>query len=332
MSSSLVLASRFRAVWPLARSSTRARSAHSVAPSALEAVESRSQVLTRLDSTSDAAEELAVGELAAGTLERPGRLGVRVERRREEALGFALVLAEECAAVQDHRTRPGDPAALRPRLEDVEPGACAVPFVRADRSFDPVERAPEDDQRGGDLSTAPQRLLCPTESQLEQRQRPLCDLGDDAEPARRGELPTLGRQRPALVLRPSRGREQREHDELLCDQIVLADLPRELEPLSRVGGGGGPAPRPDLRECEARKDLRHDAERAARVAPGRPPRGVSGMSLDHRRGRGPPARRTAAPRAARWPNRHRVPPPARSPRGASERQRRSRLRRGCRAR
>ncbi len=90
-------------------------------------------------------------------------------------------------------------------LEDVEKGLRAVPVVHADGSFDPIERTPEDDHGRGDLSTAPQGLLRPTESQLQQCQRPLRKLGNDPKPASRGELPTLGRQRPALVLRPSRG-------------------------------------------------------------------------------------------------------------------------------
>ena len=164
-------------------------------------------MLARLDPAAGAAQELAVGELGAGALEGAGGLGVRVEGRQEEALGFALVLREECAAVQDDRTCPGGPAALRPRLEDVQPRARGRPFACADRSFDPIERTPEDDQRRGDLSTAPESLLCPTESQLQQRERPVRDLGDDPEPASRGELPTLGRERPALVFGSAERRE-----------------------------------------------------------------------------------------------------------------------------
>ncbi len=58
----------------------------------LEAVQSRSQMVTRLDSPPLAAEELAVGELGAGTLEGTGGLGVGLQSRLEEAFGFALVL------------------------------------------------------------------------------------------------------------------------------------------------------------------------------------------------------------------------------------------------
>src|SRR5918992_951467 len=59
---------------------------------ALEGVESRSEVLARLDSAPGAAEELAVGELGARALEGTGSLGVGAERRRVETFGLAPLL------------------------------------------------------------------------------------------------------------------------------------------------------------------------------------------------------------------------------------------------
>jgi hypothetical protein len=160
---------------------------------------------------------------------------MRVQRRLKKALGFALVLREERPAVQDDRTCPASFTALRPRLEDIEPGTGCLPFASADCSFDPIEPTPEDDGRGGDLSTAPERRLWPTESQLEQSQRPMRELGDDPETASGGELTTLGRQRPALVFGSSQGRDECEQDELLRNDVVLAGLPRQLDPLLRMG-------------------------------------------------------------------------------------------------
>ena len=48
-------------------------------PQSLEAVESRAQVLPRLNSTAGAPEQLTEGEFGAGTLERTGGIGVRVQ-------------------------------------------------------------------------------------------------------------------------------------------------------------------------------------------------------------------------------------------------------------
>ena len=49
---------------------------------------------------------------------------------------------------------------------------------------------------------------------------------------------------------------------------MLADLAGELKALPRVGRAGGPAACPELRDGKAGKDLRHDAERAARARAG----------------------------------------------------------------
>ncbi len=65
----------------------------------------------------------------------------------------------QCPAVQDHCRYPGSGAVLRPRLEDIQPGARGFAFARADHSLDPLEPTPEDNQRGGDFSTARERLL-----------------------------------------------------------------------------------------------------------------------------------------------------------------------------
>ena len=168
----------------------------------LEAVESRLQVLASLDSAPGSAKKLAVGELAARPLEGTGGLGVGLQSRPEEPFGFALVLREECAGVKRHCTCPVGAAALRPRLEDLQPGARRVRFACTDRSFDPIERAPEDRHRAGDFSAVPERLLRTTESQLQQCQRPVRELEDDPEPAGGGELTTFSCERPALVLGP----------------------------------------------------------------------------------------------------------------------------------
>ncbi len=153
--------------------------------------------------------------------------------------------------MQDDGVCPRGRGALRPRLEAVQPGARGVPFARADRGVDPVERTPQDDRRRGDLATAPERLLGPTESQLQHCQRPLRVLRDDPDPACGGELTTLRRQCTAFVLGSFERRDEAEQDEVLRDQVVLADLPREPDPLPRVGLGRGPAARPDLRGGES---------------------------------------------------------------------------------
>ena len=149
--------------------------------------------------------------------------------------------------MQDDGVCPRGRGALRPRLEDLQPGARGVPFARADRGVDPVEPTPEDDRRRGDLATAPERLLGPTESQLQHCQRPLRVLRDDPDPAGGGELTTLSRQCTAFVLGSSQRRDEAEQDEVLRDQVVLADLPRELNPSRALASAGGPAARPDLR-------------------------------------------------------------------------------------
>ena len=121
----------------------------------LEAVERRSQVLARVDSAADAAEELAVRELGAGTLEGTGGLGVRGQGGQEEALGFALVLREERAAVQDAPRVPRRPRCSPPTPRTTSSQARGgLALARADRGFDPVEPTPEDDERRGDLTSS----------------------------------------------------------------------------------------------------------------------------------------------------------------------------------
>src|SRR4029453_14192722 len=58
------------------------------------------------------------------------------------------------------------------------------------------------------------------------------------------------------------GRDQSEQHELVCDQVVLADLACEPEALARVRGGRGPAACPHLRVHQARKYRRQEPERA----------------------------------------------------------------------
>ena len=112
-------------------------------------------MLTRLDSAPRAAEELAVGELAAGTLEGAGGLGVRVQGRQRKGVRLRLSSSESSARQCRATARAqAAAAALRPRLEDVQPGARGFRFACANRSLDPIEPTPEDDQRGGDLPSS----------------------------------------------------------------------------------------------------------------------------------------------------------------------------------
>src|SRR5262245_49620976 len=66
----------------------------------LESVESRPEVLARIARSSCSAEELAKGEFSACTLKGARRLGVRVKRGLEQALGLHLVLGEERLSVK----------------------------------------------------------------------------------------------------------------------------------------------------------------------------------------------------------------------------------------
>src|SRR5262249_34571355 len=68
-------------------------------PECLESVESRAKVLACVALSSCSAEELATGELGAGTLEGARDLGVYVEGGLEEAFALLLVVGEEGAAV-----------------------------------------------------------------------------------------------------------------------------------------------------------------------------------------------------------------------------------------
>src|SRR5919109_1352819 len=82
-----------------------------------EPVESRSQMLARLDPAPGTTQELAVGEFGPGAHDGTSGPGVSVECRLEEPIGLALVVAQQRAAVEERRTCPCGRAVVGPRLE-----------------------------------------------------------------------------------------------------------------------------------------------------------------------------------------------------------------------
>ena len=97
----------------------------------------------------------------------------------------------------------------------------------------------------------------------------MCGLGGEDETPRGGKLETLPRQGPALVLVPAVGRDQSEQDELVRDEVVLADLSGDPEPFAQVRRRRAPAAFPQLGDAHLGKDLRQDDEQASSARPSR---------------------------------------------------------------
>ena len=123
-----------------------------------------------------ATEELAVGELGAGTLE--GTRGRRVElrgqpeKRRSASPSSSWRSAWQC---RGHGARPGDPLGLRPALEESE-RTCGRSPAHRHGSTPRFGRAPpqKTTRELRDLASASERFVGAAEPELEQNQRPLC--------------------------------------------------------------------------------------------------------------------------------------------------------------
>src|ERR671922_158340 len=220
-----------------------------------EPVESRSQLLARLDPAPGTTQELAVGELGPGAPEGTSGPGVSVECRLEEPIGLALVVAQQRAAVEERRSCPCGRAVVGPRLVRGEPHTGGLPLTGADCGLDSIEPCPKGDRRPGDLSSGRERFLRSTAPELEREQRPADGVGHVHEAAPGCEGGTLVRQRTAARLVAAKRSDYRELGEQMGGDLMLANLPGEPEALLQGSRCGQPLPRPDLAEREPRTGL-----------------------------------------------------------------------------
>ena len=254
-----MLGSRLRAVWPLARSSTRARSAQSAAPSASK----RSSAARRCSRAStrrrSAAQELAERELGARPLERaPAALVLRRARRvnrRSASAGSAASSARQCSAAG---LRPGR-AALPAHGSKARARRGGVVLARAHRRLDAVQRVP-DRCRPSRAARGRARARPPAgPGPARARQRPVrrCSRGRAA--ARRR---ARGSRRPARGTRPPRRAARRAAPGSPAGGRVIWcwRVPRASSRPSARRAAPRPVAGPDVAQRHPRQRLREQAD------------------------------------------------------------------------
>jgi hypothetical protein len=170
--------------------------------------------------------------------------------------------------MEGDRSGPRNLEALGPRLECSEPVAGALSLAGPDGGFDPIECRQEREERRRDLPCTAECLFRPSEPEFQQRQRPVGDLRGRDEAVRGGKLASRGRPAAACLLLTATSQDEREHCELIGDEVALLVLAPELQSLPRIPQGRRPAACPEIRIGETGKDVRQDTEEATGARPG----------------------------------------------------------------
>jgi hypothetical protein len=202
VSSSRVLGSRLRAVWPLAPSSLLARSAQGSAPSASKP----SSATRRCSRASTLRRERLRNSRTRARYARAGTAGPRRDARPARRLAAAWSLERTARQRSDKALAHPSPVlwAGSPGLEHGEPGAGHFDITAADRSLDPVRPGPQRDRQLADLPRTHKCLVQASLSELKCQHRPARRQRDVRQIPRRGEVAALSRKRMTLLVSPRR--------------------------------------------------------------------------------------------------------------------------------